>query len=201
MSLALVPGSRLVAATHNPGKAVELAALLEDRFQIVTAGELGLAEPEEPETTFSGNALLKARAAADASGLVAIADDSGLCVEALEGAPGVHSARWAGPEAKSSPAPSTWSSGVWTKGAWMIEPPGSSAPWPWRGRTDRWWSWKAAGRRRAWCSRPRATRSFGYDPIFRPVGGAETFGEMDPAAKHRISHRARAFAALKAALF
>jgi XTP/dITP diphosphohydrolase len=89
MSLSLEKGVRLVAATHNPGKARELAALLEDRFQVVSAAELGLPEPDEPETTFVGNALVKARAAADASGLIALADDSGLCVAGLGGAPGV----------------------------------------------------------------------------------------------------------------
>src|SRR5216683_2540281 len=97
MTLRLDAGTRLVAATHNPGKARELAQLLEDRFQIVGASELGLTEPDETESTFIGNAVIKARASAMASGLIAIADDSGLCVEALEGAPGVHSARWAGP--------------------------------------------------------------------------------------------------------
>src|ERR1700744_4076304 len=97
MALRLEPGAKLVVATHNPGKARELAQILENRFQLVTAGELGLPEPEETEATFTGNALLKARAAADASGLPALADDSGLSVGALDGAPGVYSARWAGP--------------------------------------------------------------------------------------------------------
>src|SRR5215469_14232748 len=97
MALKLEPGTKLVVATHNPGKARELAEILENRFQLVAAGELGLAEPEETETTFVGNALLKARAAAEASGLIALADDSGLSVRALGGAPGVFSARWAGP--------------------------------------------------------------------------------------------------------
>ena len=97
MSLILPTGATLVAAPHNPGKARELAEILENRFTLVTAGELGLAEPDETETTFVGNALLKARAAAEASGLVALADDSGLSVAALEGAPGIYSARWAGP--------------------------------------------------------------------------------------------------------
>src|ERR1700755_3032451 len=97
MALTLQTGARLVVATHNPAKARELAEILENRFELVTAGALGLAEPDETETTFAGNALLKARAAADASGLVALADDSGLSVAALEGAPGVFSARWAGP--------------------------------------------------------------------------------------------------------
>ncbi|HEX4096768.1 MAG TPA: non-canonical purine NTP pyrophosphatase, partial [Caulobacteraceae bacterium] len=98
MPLRLEPGARLVAATHNPGKARELHALLEGRFEVISAGQLGLPEPEEPETTFVGNALIKARAAAEASGLIALADDSGLSVAALGGQPGVHSARWAGPE-------------------------------------------------------------------------------------------------------
>ena len=93
--LSLHPGQRLIAATHNPGKAREIAALLEGRFELIAAGELGLPEPEETESTFIGNAVLKARAAADASGLSAIADDSGLSVAALDGAPGVLSARWA----------------------------------------------------------------------------------------------------------
>src|SRR6201996_3552867 len=98
MTLRLESGARLVAATHNPGKAREIAALLQGRFSVVAAGELGLPEPEETEATFQGNALLKARAAADASGLIALADDSGLSVRALGGAPGVFSARWAGPD-------------------------------------------------------------------------------------------------------
>ena len=96
MSLILQPGTRIVVATHNPGKARELAEILENRFDLVTAGALGLPEPEETETTFEGNALLKARAAARASGLIALADDSGLSVTALRGAPGIYSARWAG---------------------------------------------------------------------------------------------------------
>ncbi|HLZ76990.1 non-canonical purine NTP pyrophosphatase, partial [Phenylobacterium sp.] len=97
MALKLEPGTRLVVATHNPGKARELGEILENRFALVSAGELGLAEPDETETTFAGNALLKARAAAEASGLIALADDSGLSVRALDGAPGIYSARWAGP--------------------------------------------------------------------------------------------------------
>ena len=95
MPLQLTPGARLVVATHNPGKVPEIAALLDGRFDLISAGELGLPEPEETEATFTGNAVLKARAAADRSGLPAIADDSGLSVQALGGAPGVFSARWA----------------------------------------------------------------------------------------------------------
>ena len=98
MALRLDPGERLVAATHNPGKARELAALLDGRFQVIPAGELGLPEPNEVEQTFMGNAVLKARHAADLSKTVAIADDSGFSVAALDGAPGVLSARWAGPD-------------------------------------------------------------------------------------------------------
>ena len=97
MALKLEVGSKLVAATHNPGKVPEIAALLDGRFEIVTAGQLGLPEPDETESTFVGNALLKARHAADLSGLPALADDSGLSVKALDGAPGIFSARWAGP--------------------------------------------------------------------------------------------------------
>src|ERR1700755_1924732 len=96
MALTLQTGARLVVATHNPAKARELAEILENRFELVTAGALGLAEPDETETTFAGNALLKARAAAEASGLIALADDSGLSTEALDGAPGIFSARWGG---------------------------------------------------------------------------------------------------------
>ena len=96
--LKLVRGMRLVAATHNPGKAREIAALLDGHYEVVTAGELNLPEPEETEATFTGNALLKARQAADRSGEVALADDSGLSVAALDGAPGIFSARWAGPD-------------------------------------------------------------------------------------------------------
>ena len=97
MALTLIGVPRLVIATHNPGKVPEIAALLDGRFELVSAGELGLPEPEETEATFVGNAVLKARAAAEAAGLPALADDSGLSVRALGGAPGVLSARWAGP--------------------------------------------------------------------------------------------------------
>ena len=97
MNLKLIKGMRLVAATHNPGKAREIEALLDGNYRIVTAGSLNLPEPDETETTFVGNAMLKARHAAEASGEVALADDSGLSVAALDGAPGIFSARWAGP--------------------------------------------------------------------------------------------------------
>jgi XTP/dITP diphosphohydrolase len=199
MSLFLEPGTRLVAATHNPGKARELAALMQGRFDVVSAAELGLAEPEEPETTFIGNAVVKARAAADASGLVALADDSGLCVAALGGAPGIHSARWAGPEKNFSHAialvearlADTEDTDV---SAWFVC--ALAVAWPAgpivavEGRVDG-----------ALVFPPRGDRGFGYDPIFVPEGGTLTFGEMDPQAKDAMSHRARAFSALEAALF
>ncbi len=199
MALKLEPGARLVVATHNPGKAKELAAILENRFALVSAGELGLTEPDEVETTFSGNALLKARAAAQASGLIALADDSGLSVAALEGQPGIYSARWAGPTKDFAIA--------MAKVEERLEATGSD---------DRA-AWFTCALAVAWPDGPavvvqgevygaltfpgRGTRGFGYDPIFLPEGHRETFGEMDPDAKDAMSHRARAFARLKAALF
>jgi XTP/dITP diphosphohydrolase len=199
MALRLEPATRLVAATHNRGKAKELAALFKGRFEVVSAADLGLAEPDEPETTFAGNALVKARAAADVAGLVAVADDSGLCVAALEGAPGIHSARWAGPTRdfgrgmalveerlaeRDSDDLAAWFvcalAVAWPKGPVVVV----------EGRVDG-----------ALTFPPRGTLGFGYDPIFVPAGGSLTFGEMSPAAKDAVSHRARAFAALEAALF
>ncbi len=199
MSLRLDPGTRLVAATHNAGKARELAALLDGRFEIVTAADLGLAEPDEPETTFVGNAVVKARAAADASGLVAVADDSGLCVAALDGAPGVHSARWSGPNRDFAHAMALVEQRLDEaenddRAAWFVC--ALAVAWPHgpvvvvEGCVDGTLTFPARG-----------TLGFGYDPIFTPAGGDQTFGEMAPGAKDAISHRARAFAKLKAALF
>ena len=198
MALKLEPGARLVVATHNPGKARELAQILENRFHLVSAGELGLPEPDETEQTFVGNALLKARAAAEASGLIALADDSGLSVAALDGQPGVYSARWAGPgrdftvamrkveerleEVESRDLAAWFTSALavaWPEGPAVVV----------EGRIDGVLTFP-----------PRGDKGFGYDPIFIPEGHAETFGEMDPAAKDRMSHRARAFEKLKAAL-
>ena len=161
--------------------------------------ELGLGEPEETDSTFTGNALIKARAAADASGLIALADDSGLSVTALEGAPGVHSARWAGPvkdfglamakveerlAERATDDMSAWFTCAlavaWPKGAAVVV------------------ECQVHGR----LTFPgRGSNGFGYDPIFIPEGHDQTFGEMEPEAKDAISHRARAFALLKAALF
>ena len=199
MALTLAPGAKLVVATHNPGKARELAEILENRFELITAGDLGLAEPEETETTFVGNALLKARAAAEASGLPALADDSGLSVSALDGAPGVYSARWAGPgkdfgaamekvaerlEEAESDDRSAW----FTCALALAWPDGPAVVV--EGRIDGMLSFPARG-----------DHGFGYDPIFLPQGHALTFGEMEPTAKDAMSHRARAFAKLKAALW
>lgn len=199
MALKLEAGTKLVAATHNPGKVPEIAALLDGRFEILTAGQLGLPEPEETESTFVGNALLKARHAADLSGHIALADDSGLSVTALDGAPGIFSARWAGPTKDFALA--------MDKVAERIEATG----------TENYSAWFTSALAVAWPNGPavvvegrvdgtlvfpgRGTRGFGYDPIFMPDGHELTFGEMDPAAKDAMSHRARAFAKLKAALF
>ena len=200
MALSLPPGARLVAATHNPGKAKELAALLEGRFEVVAAGALGLPEPDETETTFVGNAILKARAAADRSGMIALADDSGLSVRTLDGAPGIFSARWAGPgkdfavamdkvrERLEEIAAEDFS--AWFSCALAVAWPNGGPIVAVEGRVDGGLTFPARG-----------TRGFGYDPIFVPEGGSLTFGEMDPAEKDAISHRARAFAQLKAALF
>lgn len=198
MALKLEAGTRLVVATHNPGKARELAEILEGRFELIAAGELGLPEPDETETTFVGNALLKARAAADASGMIALADDSGLSVTALDGAPGIFSARWAGPEKDFAMA--------MKKVEERLEEVGA----------DDFSAWFTSALAVAWPNGPavvvegevhgvltfppRGGRGFGYDPIFIPEGLDQTFGEMEPAAKDAMSHRARAFVKLKAAL-
>ena len=198
MALKLEPGARLVVATHNPGKARELAQILENRFDLAVAGDLGLEEPEETEATFMGNALLKARAAADASGMIALADDSGLSVAALDGAPGVFSARWAGPGkdfalAMAKVEERLEATGSEDRSAWFTC--ALAVAWPdgpavvVEGRVDGTLTFP-----------PRGTLGFGYDPIFTPQGHGLTFGEMQPDAKDRMSHRTRAFAKLKAAL-
>lgn len=199
MPLLLAPGTTLVAATHNPGKAKELVALLDGRFTILSAGELNIPEPDETESTFVGNALLKARHAADLSGRIAIADDSGLSVTALDGAPGIFSARWAGPskdfaEAMAKVEQRLIETGSDDRSAWFTS--ALAVAWP-DGP-----SVVVEGIVRGDLVFPgRGTQGFGYDPIFVPTGYDQTFGEMDPAAKDAISHRAVAFAKLKAALF
>jgi XTP/dITP diphosphohydrolase len=198
---------RLVVASHNPGKLWELQQLLAPHgVDAVSAGELGLPEPEETETTFSGNALLKARAAAFASGLPAFADDSGLCVEALDGAPGVYSARWGGETRDFGAAMARVERELKGRGA---KPPfkahflcALAIVWP-DGHTQEF-----EGRVDGVLVFPgRGTKGFGYDPIFLPDGLDETFGEMMSAEKHAmpsdgsiaLSHRARAFQKLAAA--
>lgn len=194
----LIKGMRLVAATHNPGKAREIAALLDGNYTIVTAGELNLPEPDETESTFVGNAVLKARHAAERSGLPSLADDSGLSVAALGGAPGIFSARWAGPDKDFAHAMAQVERrleevGGDDRSAWFTS--ALAVAWPGgptvvvEGRVDGVVTFP-----------PRGDRGFGYDPIFVPHGFTETFGEMDPDAKDAMSHRAVAFAKLKAAL-
>jgi len=198
MNLKLIKGMRLVAATHNPGKAREIEALLDGNYRIVTAGSLNLPEPDETESTFVGNAMLKARHASEASGEVSLADDSGLSVAALDGAPGIFSARWAGPGKDFALAMKKVEErleeiGSTDRRAWFTS--ALAVAWPdgpcvvVEGRLDGDLVFP-----------PRGDGGHGYDPIFRPDGSDRTFAEMEDAEKDAISHRARAFARLKAAL-
>ena len=189
----LQPG-RLVLATHNPGKVVELAELLGPLgLDVISAGELGLDEPEETGSTFIANAELKALAAAKASGLPALADDSGLCVDALGGAPGIYSARWAGPGKDFTVAMAR------VRDALDLEGPRSahficalSLAWPdghvesVEGRVDGMLTWP-----------PRGDNGFGYDPMFIMDGKSRTYGEISRAEKEADNHRARAFVLLR----
>ena len=187
----IASSDRLVLATHNPGKVRELAELLRPReVDVVSAGSLGLPEPEEDAPDFAGNARLKALAAAVGSGLPALADDSGFSAAALGGAPGVLSARWAGPEKDFAAAMArvhTEIGGSADHRAWFTC--ALCLAWPDRetatflGRVEGTIAWP-----------PRGARGFGYDPIFLPFGSSETYGEMDPERKHTTSHRARAMA-------
>ena len=198
MTRKLLPGP-LVLATHNAGKVREIAALLGPYgMEPVAAGDLGLPEPEETEDSFSGNALLKARAASRASGMVALSDDSGLEVAALGGQPGVYTANWA----ELPDGTRDWNMAM-EKVEALLSPtdPRDAAfvctlalVWP-DGREDEF-EGRCAGSL-VWP--PRGARGFGYDPVFVPAGHAETFGEMDPTVKHAISHRAAAFEKLVAA--
>lgn len=197
MTRRLAPGTRLVLATHNPGKVTELAALLASHgVDVVSAAALGLPEPDETAPDFAGNAQLKA-VAATSSGLPALADDSGFCMAALDGAPGVFSARWAGPGKDFAPAMQRVRDEVGASTEWrawfvcalcLAWPDGVTATF--LGRAEGMMVWP-----------PRGTRGFGYDPMFVPAGGTATYGEMDPDAKHAISHRARAMTQLIAACF
>lgn len=196
MARHLAPGTRLVLATHNPGKLREMAALVTPLgFDMVSAGELGLPGPDETAPDFAGNARIKALAAARASGQPALSDDSGFCVAALGGAPGVLSARWAGPGRDFAPAMARVNAEMGDapdRRAWFIAV--LCLAWPdahtdtFLGRVDGAAIWP-----------PRGGKGFGYDPMFVPAGAAHSFGEMEPEEKHAISHRARAFAQLRAA--
>jgi XTP/dITP diphosphohydrolase len=181
---------RLVIASHNPGKVDEIAALLAPfDAAIVAAASLGIPEPEETGDTFEANAALKAKAAVEAAGLPALADDSGLVVPALGGAPGIYSARWAGPAKDFRVAMERVNRELGDGDRSTSFVAVLALAWPdghaelFRGEVPGTLTWP-----------PRGNRGFGYDPMFIPVGGALTFGELDPAEKHRISHRARAFA-------
>jgi XTP/dITP diphosphohydrolase len=192
----LARGARLVLASHNRGKLREIEDLLRPfGIDVVSAGALGLPEPEEDAPDFAGNARIKAMAAATASGLAALSDDSGFCVAALNGDPGVLSARWAGPDKDFARAMAEVHRRMGATGdrrAWFVA--ALCLAWPdghaetFVGRVDGTVVWP-----------PRGERGFGYDPIFLPEGGTQTFGEMDADAKHAVSHRARAFAQLTAA--
>jgi XTP/dITP diphosphohydrolase len=199
------PGSvvrRLVIATHNPGKLAEMRELLAPyKIEAISAGEMGLSEPEETGSTFAENARIKAEAAAKASGLPAFADDSGLVVDALDGAPGIYSARWAGPDKNFRRAMETVEQKLREAGAstpaqrtaYFVS--ALTVAWPdghleeFEDRVDGTIVWP-----------PRGDRGFGYDPIFLPDGHMRTFGEMPSEEKHALpprgkglSHRARAF--------
>ncbi len=193
---------RLVIATHNPGKLAELRELVAPNgIDAISAGEMGLAEPEETGTTFRDNARIKAHAGSAASGLPAFADDSGVAVDALEGAPGVYSARWAGPDKNFMRAMQTVEDKLQALGAKTPEQRKAHfvsalcVAWPdghleeFEGRVDGTLVWP-----------PRGDQGFGYDPIFLPDGFTRTFGEMSSEEKHGLppngkglSHRARAF--------
>jgi XTP/dITP diphosphohydrolase len=194
---------RAVAATHNKGKLVELHDLLDPAgVELVSAGELNLPEPEETGDTFVANALIKARAAAEATGMPAVSDDSGICVEGLGGAPGIYSARWAGGK-DFGPAMARIEAELKAKGAakpwraWFVS--ALAIAWPdghvetFEGRVDGELVFP-----------PRGAQGFGYDPCFLPDGHTRTFGEMSAQEKHglpkdgglALSHRARAFQAL-----
>ncbi|WP_034817161.1 RdgB/HAM1 family non-canonical purine NTP pyrophosphatase [Hyphomonas sp. L-53-1-40] len=194
----LSPG-RLVAATHNKGKVSELTDLFAPLgFEVVSAIELDLPEPEETEATFAGNAILKARAAAEATGAPALSDDSGLSVTALGGAPGIYSARWAGEprdfgramekvQREMDDIGATDRSAKFVCALAIVWPDGHAEVFEGEVHGELTWP-------------PRGDKGFGYDPVFVAEGESITFGEMEPALKHAMSHRARAVEKLKAAL-
>lgn len=195
----LEPGSRIVVASHNPGKVWEIEQLIAPYgLNAISAADLNLPEPEETATTFEGNARLKAIAAALGSGLPALADDSGLEVECLDGAPGIYSARWAGPGKDFAAAMAKVAEEITVLNGW--EAPGPRAnfisvlclAWP-DGKAE-FFTGRVFGRL-VWP--PRGGNGFGYDPMFVPDGDTQTYGEMEPERKYANSHRTRAFAAFK----
>lgn len=189
---------RIVVASHNAGKVREINDLLRPfGLEAVSAADLNLPEPEETEDSFIGNALLKARAAATASGLPALSDDSGLAVDALDGAPGIHSARYAGPDRDFGFAMERLERDMTASGRpertarficalALVWPDGEEAAF--EGKVEGEITFP-----------PRGSQGFGYDPVFQPRGHSISFGEMDPDAKHGMSHRADAFRQLIAA--
>ena len=185
-------GDSLVVASHNPGKVREIEELLAPfGFKVHDAAELHLDEPEETGLTFEDNAVLKAEAAAKASGLIALADDSGLAVTALGGAPGIYSARWAGPKKDFGTAMerverSLKDSGVTNHSAKFVCVLALAG----RGESTRTFRGEVHGQL---IFPPRGAKGFGYDPIFVADGMSQTFGEIEPEIKHGMSHRARAF--------
>lgn len=197
-------GTKLVVASHNPGKVWEINQLIAPYgLDAISAGDLGLAEPEETETTFEGNAKLKALAAAQASGLPALADDSGLEVQCLRGAPGIFSARWAGPGKDFGLAMQKVADEITARNAWTGF--GSAAKGPranftsvlclaWPDGETQMFTGQVFGRL-VWPA--RGGNGFGYDPMFVADGEEKTFGEMEPKEKYAISHRTRAFAKFK----
>ena len=192
-------GMTLVVASHNKGKVWEINQLIAPYgLNAASASPLGLAEPEETEPTFEGNAKLKAVAAADGSGLPALADDSGLEVACLGGAPGIFSARWAGPQKDFGLAMEKVAKEITARHGWSVPGPRANfvsvlcLAWP-DGETATF-EGKVFGRL-VWP--PRGGNGFGYDPMFVPDGHDVTFGEMEPAGKYAISHRTRAFDAFR----
>ncbi|MCH7628375.1 MULTISPECIES: RdgB/HAM1 family non-canonical purine NTP pyrophosphatase [Novosphingobium] len=203
----LAPG-KLIIATHNKGKLREIQALLAPYgMECLAAGDLGLPEPEETGTTFAENALIKAHAAAQAAQLPALADDSGLCVVALDGAPGVYTADWAEAAPFEGGPGRDWYMAM-GKVEGKLAGKGPETPrdcWfsctlaiAWPDGTEAVYEGRAPGTL-TWP--PRGTMGFGYDPVFVPMGDTRTFAELDPAEKHAISHRADAFAKLVAEQF
>jgi XTP/dITP diphosphohydrolase len=191
-------GGKLVVASHNAGKVREIRDLLSPfNADVLSAGEIGLPEPEETGQSFVANAELKALCASMGANVVALADDSGLCVDGLNGAPGIYSARWAGPAKDFALAMKKIENALGdnpNKNARFVA--ALSLAWP-DGHCETF-EGKVEG---TLAFPPRGTHGFGYDPIFIPKGFDITFGEMDPAKKHEMSHRADAFRQLVAACF